>query len=64
MNQPGVESTSRAAQVMNVDTDSKLFREQSKVESEIKTPYSNQRGKMSSHDSSEMQKVTSLLTYV
>jgi hypothetical protein len=58
-NEPGVASTSRAAQAMDIDTDSELST-QSTTESEDKTPDTSQLGNMGPHENSELQQPASV----
>jgi hypothetical protein len=57
--EPGVVSTSRAAQAMDIDTDSEQSTHR-QMESEDKTPYTSQRGNMGPHESSELQQLASV----
>jgi hypothetical protein len=57
--EPGVMSTSRVAQAMDIDTDSEQSN-QIQMESEDKTPDMNQRGNIGPHESSELQQLASV----
>jgi hypothetical protein len=57
--EPGVASTSRAAQAMGIYTDSEQST-QSQTESEYKTPDTCQGGNIGPHESSELQQLASL----